>query len=419
MAYQSIGRGSTANDGTGDDLRAGAAKVNSNFSEVYTLLGNGTALTSDVVVLKDANQTLTTKTINSSNNTLTINLSEATLRGSFAEFNSAMTDAEFVSDAGTITFTNKTINTDSNTITFDLADSNTTFTGTLAQFNSALSDGSFATVDTNQIFTNKTISASGNTITISIDNMSDVDITTSAPTSNQVLAWDGTSKFVPATISRIANVVEDASPQLGGNLDVNGNAITNTSGDITITPTSDVDFGSNKIKYSNTVTNETSGGDNLDGFNATTYAGMTMLVSGTGALYYAHGGVWNKLLTDISDGPVTNYSNPSPTLLYTTNTASSANGYRFTGPGIIATVNNPTFNLYRGFTYIFDNSSFNGTEPMEIRESSNGAAVSALAGISAPSTGIIKFIVPMVPSDTTLVYQSTATSVMVGTINII
>jgi hypothetical protein len=158
--------------------------------------------------------------------------------------------------------------------------------------------------------------------------------------------------------------------------------------------------------------------------SASTYHGMVAHVHGTGALYYAHGGVWNKLLTDISNGPVTNYGAlpnfpPSPTLLYTTNTASSANGYRFTGPGIIATVNNPTFNLYRGFTYIFDNSSFNGTEPMEIRESSNGAAVSALAGISAPSTGIIKFIVPMVPSDTTLVYQSTVTPGMVGTINII
>ena len=90
MAYQSIGRGSTANDGTGDDLRAGAAKVNSNFSELYTLLGNGTNLTSDVVVLKDATQTVTNKTINSSNNTLTVNLSEASVTGTYTQFNSAM-----------------------------------------------------------------------------------------------------------------------------------------------------------------------------------------------------------------------------------------------------------------------------------------------------------------------------------------
>ena len=323
----------------------------------------------------------------------------------------------------TQTVTNKSIDTQTNTITFDLSDSGKALlTGTIAQFNSVLSDANFATIAGTESFANKTINASNNTLVISIDNLSDVDISTSAPTANQVLEWDGTSKFVPVTINRIASVAEDTTPQLGGNLDVNGNAITNTSGDITITPTADVNFGSNKIKYSNTVTNETSGGDNLNGFNATTYAGMTMLVSGTGALYYAHGGVWNKLLTDISNGPVTNYSSsshssPSPTLLYTVNTASSTNGYRFTGPGITATDNNPVFNLYRGFTYIFDNSSFNSTEPMEIRVSSGGAAVTE--GISSPSTGIIKFIVPMVPSDTTLVYQSTVTVAMVGTINII
>ena len=46
MAYQSIGLGTSANDGTGDTLRAGGDKVNDNFVELYTLLGTGSALTS-------------------------------------------------------------------------------------------------------------------------------------------------------------------------------------------------------------------------------------------------------------------------------------------------------------------------------------------------------------------------------------
>ena len=46
MAYQSIGLGSSANDGTGDTLRAGGDKVNDNFVELYTKLGDGSALTS-------------------------------------------------------------------------------------------------------------------------------------------------------------------------------------------------------------------------------------------------------------------------------------------------------------------------------------------------------------------------------------
>ena len=63
MAYQSIGRGTSANDGTGDDLRTGAGKVNANFVELYTYLGTGSALSADPVVTLAATQTLTGKTI--------------------------------------------------------------------------------------------------------------------------------------------------------------------------------------------------------------------------------------------------------------------------------------------------------------------------------------------------------------------
>ena len=48
MAFQSIGLGSTADDGTGDTIRVGGDKINDNFTEIYTLLGTGTALTSGI-----------------------------------------------------------------------------------------------------------------------------------------------------------------------------------------------------------------------------------------------------------------------------------------------------------------------------------------------------------------------------------
>ena len=63
MAYQALGLGSSANDGTGDDLRTGGDKINDNFVEVYTKLGNGSTLTSDTVTLNTATQTLTNKTL--------------------------------------------------------------------------------------------------------------------------------------------------------------------------------------------------------------------------------------------------------------------------------------------------------------------------------------------------------------------
>ena len=44
MAINLINRGSVANDGTGDNLRTGAEKVNSNFTEIYTAIGDGTTI---------------------------------------------------------------------------------------------------------------------------------------------------------------------------------------------------------------------------------------------------------------------------------------------------------------------------------------------------------------------------------------
>ena len=65
MAYQALGLGTNANDGTGDSLRTGGDKVNDNFVEVYTKLGDGSTLTADTVTLNTATQTLTNKTLTS------------------------------------------------------------------------------------------------------------------------------------------------------------------------------------------------------------------------------------------------------------------------------------------------------------------------------------------------------------------
>ena len=42
MAYQGINTGSSPNSGTGDSLIEGAEKINSNFVELYSIVGNGT-----------------------------------------------------------------------------------------------------------------------------------------------------------------------------------------------------------------------------------------------------------------------------------------------------------------------------------------------------------------------------------------
>tara|TARA_S200000501_G_scaffold91725_1_gene85123 strand:- start:1189 stop:3390 length:2202 start_codon:yes stop_codon:yes gene_type:complete len=76
----------------------------------------------------------------------------------------------------------------------------------------------------------------------------------------------------------INNVVEDTTPQLGGNLDAQSFNITTTG----------------KMLYSNVYSVE---GDLP---SASTYHGMFAHVHGTGKGYYAHGGNWIKLLDETS-----------------------------------------------------------------------------------------------------------------------
>ena len=62
MAKQTVGIGTVADDGTGDNLRVGMDKVNDNFDEIYTALGDGSALSSGIS--SDATQiTLTSPSI--------------------------------------------------------------------------------------------------------------------------------------------------------------------------------------------------------------------------------------------------------------------------------------------------------------------------------------------------------------------
>jgi len=71
----------------------------------------------------------------------------------------------------------------------------------------------------------------------------------------------------------------------------------------------------NIIYNKNYVSTET----DLSSISATTYHGMVMHVHATGALYYAHAGVWRKLITDTSGGSITNYTDPLASVAYSGN----------------------------------------------------------------------------------------------------
>ena len=63
MAFQSLGVGTNANDGSGDTLKAGGAKINDNFTEIYTKFGDASALSSGISATATV-VTLTAPTIN-------------------------------------------------------------------------------------------------------------------------------------------------------------------------------------------------------------------------------------------------------------------------------------------------------------------------------------------------------------------
>jgi hypothetical protein len=196
MAKQLIDIGTVANDGTGSSLRAGATSVNSNFSEIYSALGDGTNITLTAsatelnllsgvsAIITDTSSTiLTNKTIDAGNNILS-NISNSALVNS--TFGIASDGSTGVASLGTtITFaggTGITTSFGSDTVTIDL-DTSTA-----------------ATLTDNQILTNKTISGSSNTLS-NIDNssLSNSTITISGDATSDTVALGETLTIAGGT----------------------------------------------------------------------------------------------------------------------------------------------------------------------------------------------------------------------------
>ena len=106
MAYQPIGRGSSANDGTGDDLRTGAGKANANFVEIYTKFGDGSTLAATPAISITGNAATATALAAS------VNIAGQAFDGS-SPITIASTDlsdgASVVTETSTDTLTNKTL----------------------------------------------------------------------------------------------------------------------------------------------------------------------------------------------------------------------------------------------------------------------------------------------------------------------
>src|SRR6056300_1244379 len=323
MAKQIINRGTTANDGTGDNLRDGGGKINDNFNEIYTAIGDGTTVDGTV---KFADDSSTVATISANGETLRVlggSGIDTTISGNDLTI---AVDSSVVTSTEVATFTNKSIALGSNTIT-----------GTTAEFNTALTDNDFATLAGTEALTNKDLTGSGNTfptITL-IDDTSTTDAVslgeslrltggtgiTSVVGSNEVTfnidstvatltgSQELTNKTINASSNTISNIV---NANLSGTAAISNANLANpnvTIGDDTIslggtqttitnlsldgsTGTIDLTSSGNKLRFNYAGTGSFP--------SESTYEGMFAYDTTGNEAYVADAGGWVKLLNENS-----------------------------------------------------------------------------------------------------------------------
>ncbi len=123
---------------------------------------------------------------------------------------------------------------------------------------------------------------------------------------------DGTNVVDTAFVSNgITSIVEDTSPQLGGNLDVNGNDIVSTSNaDIDIIPngTGDVNLGSDTVQIGDnnadaTLTTQGTGDLILNTNNSTNAGNMTLADGANGDIAFTTNGTGKVKFNDAAYNP--------------------------------------------------------------------------------------------------------------------
>jgi len=274
MAKLTINRGSTANDGTGDNLRDGANKVNLNFNEVYTALGDGTTLNGTIKIHDDSS----TETIVSANGEVFKILGGTGITSAISGNNLTLSvDGTVLSSSAVSTLTNKSIALSGNTIT-----------GTTAQFNTALTDNDFTTLTGTETLTNKNLTAATNTFpTISIkDDASTIDTVALGET----ITFEGGSGITTTVTGNKVSFATDGSVVTESSTDTLTNK-TISGADNTITNlTLDSTASGSKIRFNFA---------NVAAFpSETTYEGMFAYDIGGNQAYVADSGGWTKLINE-------------------------------------------------------------------------------------------------------------------------
>ena len=406
MAKQSLNIGTTANDNTGDTLRSGGDKINDNFNEIYTALGNNATLSIDL------------------SNPATGQVLKYNGTNFVAGNYNALTSALDVAGNSIISSSNGNITIDPNgngdvlitagsqTATFDGATGGVSVGSTISYKNeytalgnapAATNTGYFFTVDgDDNPYVNINITAGGAgdvrakliTEYSSVDLLTDIDITSTPIADGQVLKWSSSgSKFIPG---------DDAAGASLQNLfaSVAGDTGTTTANSVTDTLT---------IAGGNDIVTSISGDTVTVAFNGTltsTFAALTD--TDVPAITQGDSLYWNGTDWVVTRSPMTWWELG----------ASGASHFTFDGPGFAGATEDPTLYVMRGMTYAFDNGANGTNHPFRIQSTQGLSGTPYTDGQSGSGTSILYWTVPM-NSPNVLYYQCTVHSLMNGTINIL
>ena len=400
MAKQLLGLGTTANDNTGDTLRGGGDKINDNFNELYSAIGNGTNLQVSVTnpavgqVLRYNGSGFLPSDLTSLTAALDVNGNSiiSSANGNITIAPNGTGDVYISAGGITTTFDGATgiIN----------APTQIGYKNEFASLGNAPAanayGGFFFTVDgDDNPYVNINITTGGvgdvraklATEYSSVDLLADIDTTTVAPTNNQVLKWDSTAaKWKPgddaagvSSIDLFATVAGDtgsttANSQTDTLTIAGGTNITTTVVDDTIT-----------VDFSGTLTTT---------FSALTDTDVGSLVQGDSLFY--NGTNWVPTRSPITWWEVN---------------ASGSSDYTIAGPGFATATADPTLYVMRGFTYAFDNTIQSSAHPFRIQSSQGLSGTPYTDGQTGSGTAVLYWTVPM-DAPNTLYYQCTLHAAM-------
>jgi len=179
MAYQSLGVGTNANDGSGDTLKAGGAKINDNFVELYTLLGDasdlctGISATATVVTLTAPE--ITGAVAGTQTSATITTLATTTVNGTTGNFGTATIAAGSITDSsGAISFGNENLTTTGTFAAGNITVGTITSTGSSIVFEGATDDSFETTLAVTDPTADRTITFGNETGTVLTTGATDV-----------------------------------------------------------------------------------------------------------------------------------------------------------------------------------------------------------------------------------------------------